>query len=169
MKKSFIIGLLALSFIFNGCGCSQDKIVVENDNLDKQEEQIENNVDSEQNNNINEPITEDYFIEIGALDFQNKINSNDTYIFFVGRDTCPACRSFKPTAIEFSSKEKINIYYVNTTNFSDNDWNIMNEIANISYIPTIIISKNNQIIYNEYGSKSYDDLKNIVEKYINGD
>ena len=161
--------MLVLSFIFNGCGCSQEETVVENDNLDKQEEQIENNVDNEQNNTINEPITEDYFIEIGALEFQNKINSDDSYIFFVGRDTCQACRNFKPTAIEFSSKEKVNIYYVNTTNFSDNDFAIMNQIANIPYIPTIIISKNYQIVYNEYGSKSYDDLKNIVEKYVNGD
>ena len=166
MKKAFLIMILFLSLIFNGCGCSQDETVVENDNLDKQEEQIENN---EQNNTINETITDDYFIDIGALEFQNKINSNDAYIFFVGRDTCPACRNFKPTAIEFSSKEKINIYYVNTTNFSDNDWNIMNKIVNIPYIPTIIISKNYQIIYNEYGSKGYNDLKNIVEKYINGD
>lgn len=156
MKKIFILLIIMSSFMV---GCQSDETTIENENLDKVINEVDTN---EEINNQNE----DYFIEINASDFKNKVSSNEKNIFFIGRDTCPACKTFKPTAIEFSSKEKIKIYYVNTTNFDTDDWNVIDEIVTIKYIPTIVISDNSQILYNEYGVKSYDVLKNIVQKYL---
>lgn len=156
MKKIFILVIIMSSFMV---GCQSDETTIENENLDK----VINEIDNDENiNNENQ----DYFIEITASDFKNKVNSNEKNIFFIGRDTCPACKTFKPIAIEFSSTEKINIYYVNTTNFDIDDWNIIDEIVTIEYIPTIVISDNSQILYNEHGVKSYDVLKSIAQKYL---
>lgn len=159
MKKLIIVLTILSSLIV---GCDKEENVIENDNLDKVDKQVDNNSNNNQTNN-NES---DYFIEISATEFENKVNSKDKNIFFIGRDTCPACRTFKPTAIEFSSKEKINIYYVNTTNATTEDWNTIFSIVEVEYIPTIVISDNSKILYNEHGVKSYDALKNIVNEYI---
>ena len=110
-------------------------------------------------------IDESNFYVIGAQKFKEMVNSNQKYLFFIGRDTCPACKQFKQIASSFSSKEKINIYYVNTTDFNQNEWNTVTEIVDISYIPTIIVSYNSKILYNEYGVHQYDKLKNLVDEY----
>ncbi len=157
MKKIIVILALLSSLMI---GCDKEETVIENENLDKVDKQID---DNKNNSNVNS----DYFVEISAAEFKNKVNSNEKNIFFIGRDTCPACQTFKPTTIEFSSKEKINIYYVNTTNVTTDDWNIISSIVEVKYIPTIVISDNSKILYNEYGVKSYDALKNIVNEYIN--
>lgn len=158
MQKIFILLVIIMSSFMVGCQ-SDETTTIENENLDK----VINEIDNDENiNNENQ----DYFIEITASDFKNKVNSNEKNIFFIGRDTCPACKTFKPIAIEFSSTEKTNIYYVNTTNFDIDDWNIIDEIVTVEYIPTIVISDNSQILYNEHGVKSYDVLKSIVKKYL---
>lgn len=156
MKKIIIILALLSSLMI---GCDKDEKVIENENLDK----VDNQIDDNDKNDVNQ----DYFIEISAAEFRNKVNSNEKNVFFIGRDTCPACQTFKPTAIEFSSKEKINIYYVNTTQSTQEDWNIISSIVKVDYIPTIVISDNSKILYNEHGVKSYDALKNIINEYIN--
>lgn len=156
MKKLMIILTLLSNFMI---GCDKEETVIENENLDK----VDSQIDDKDENNLNS----DYFIEISASEFRNKVNSNTQNIFFIGRDTCPACKTFKPTAIEFSSKEKINIYYVNTTNATGEDWSIISSIVEVEYIPTIVISDNSKILYNEYGVKSYDTLKSIVNQYMN--
>lgn len=156
MKKLMIILTLLSSLMI---GCDKEETVIENENLDK----VDSQIDDKDENNLNS----DYFIEISASEFRNKVNSNMQNIFFIGRDTCPACKTFKPTAIEFSSKEKINIYYVNTTNATEEDWSIISSIVEVEYIPTIVISDNSKILYNEYGVKSYDTLKSIVNQYMN--
>lgn len=156
MKKLMIILTLLSSLMI---GCDKEETVIENENLDK----VDSQIDDKDENNLNS----DYFIEISASEFRNKVNSNMQNIFFIGRDTCPACKTFKPTAIEFSSKEKINIYYVNTTNATGEDWSIISSIVEVEYIPTIVISDNSKILYNEYGVKSYDTLKSIVNQYMN--
>ncbi len=154
--KRIIVILTLLSIIT--IGCDKEETVIENENLDKVNKQVDDNKE------IN--LDENYFIEINATEFKNKVNSNEKNIFFIGRDTCPACKTFKPTAIEFSSKEKINIYYVNTTDATEEDWNIIFSIVEVEYIPTIVISDNSKILYNEHGVKSYDALKNIVNEYV---
>lgn len=156
MKKLIIILTLLSSIMM---GCDKEETVIENDNLDK----VDNQINDKEEDNLNS----NYFIEISASEFRNKVNSNTQNIFFIGRDTCPACQRFKPTAIEFSSKEKINIYYVNTTNATDEDWNIISSIVQVEYIPDIVISNNSKILYNEHGVKSYETLKNIVNEYMN--
>ena len=156
MKKIVIVLMFLSSFMI---GCQSEEIIVDNENLDKVDKQINSVI--EDNN-----IDYEYFIEISAQEFSDKVNSDTTHIFFIGRDTCPACRTFKPTAIEFSSKEKTIIYYVNTTDFEASDWSIIDNIVNVEYIPTIVISKNSKILYNEHGVKSYGVLKSIVEEYF---
>ncbi len=156
MKKIIIILALLSNLMI---GCNKEENVIENENLDKVDKQIDDKKESD--------LTSEYFIEISATEFKNKVNSKDKNIFFIGRDTCPACKTFKPTVTQFSNNEKINIYYVNTTNATEEDWNIIFSIVEVEYIPTIVISDNSNILYNEHGVKSYDTLKNIVNEYIN--
>lgn len=166
MKKIMIL-IITLSFFMIGCNNNQDKIV-DDEKINENEKVIENenlNKVDNQNDDIND-LDESFFEEISATEFKQMVSDNQKYVFFIGRDTCPACQNFKPIAKEFSSKEQINIYYVNSTYFSDSDWNIISSIVKVDYIPTIVISENSNILYNEHGVKSYEQLKNIMEEYL---
>ena len=161
MKKLISI-LLVFSYLFIGCNSSEN--IVENENLNKVDNIVEEKISSEE---IKEEIEDNsYFIVINASLFKEKFYNNEKNIFFVGRDTCPACKNFKPTVMEFANKEKINIYYVNIGNFENNDFDMISDFVNIQYIPTLIISNNGKILYNESSVKSYDVLKNLVEEYM---
>ena len=189
MKRKLLYIFLVF-FLLSGCSSENIDKTIDNENLNKvnsEENSIQNdnlNInDSEygdvQNDNLNindseygdvqndnlSDIDESNFYVIGAQKFKEMVNSNQKYLFFIGRDTCPACKQFKQIASSFSSKEKINIYYVNTTDFNQNEWNTVTEIVDISYIPTIIVSYNSKILYNEYGVHQYDKLKNLVDEY----
>ena len=174
MKKNLLYIFLVV-FLMSGCSSENIDKTIDNENLNKvnsEENSIQNdnlNInDSEygdvQNENLSD-IDESNFYVIGAQKFKEMVNSDEKYLFFIGRDTCPACKEFKQIASSFSSKEKINIYYVNTTDFNQNEWNTVTEIVDISYIPTIIVSYNSKILYNEYGVHQYDKLKNLVDEY----
>lgn len=160
MKKIFFALLVCSCFIL---GCQKKDKIIENENLNKEvtpDETISTTATTkivEKDNN--------YFIEISSLDFKNKVNSSETYIYFIGRDTCPACQKFKPIAKEFSSNEKITIYYVNTTNFDDSDWNIIDEFVDVKYIPTIVVSQKSSILYSKYGIHQYSELENLVHEF----
>ncbi len=163
MKKNILL-LAVFSFLLLGCNKNE---IIENENLNKVQNKTETNTTTKKVEDTNDDVeNSDYFIEINSSEFKDMVNSNNSYIFFIGRDTCPACMEFKPIAKSFSSKEKVNIYYVNTTHFNDDDWNIVDEIIEVTYIPTIVITKNSEILYNEYGVKSYEILKTLKDKYL---
>lgn len=163
MKKNILL-LAVFSLLLLGCNKNE---IIENENLNKVQNKTETSTTTKKIEDTNDDVeNSDYFIEINSNEFKNMVNSNNSYIFFIGRDICPACMEFKPIAKSFSSKEKVNIYYVNTTHFNDDDWNIVDEIIEVTYIPTIVITKNSEILYNEYGVKSYEILKTLKDKYL---
>ena len=174
MKKNLLYIFLVV-FLMSGCSSENIDKTIDNENLNKvnsEENSIQNdnlNInDSEynsiQNDNLSD-IDESNFYVIGAQKFKEMVNSDEKYLFFIGRDTCPACKQFKQIASSFSSKEKINIYYVNTTDFDQNEWNTVTEIVDISYIPTIIVSQKSSILYSKYGIHQYSELENLVHEF----
>lgn len=162
MKRTILTLLIFSSFTL---GCQKNDRIIENENLNKEENTSKNVTTTTITTTTTIEKNNQYFVEIDAMEFKNRVNSSNSYIFFIGRDTCPACQKFKPIAKEFSSKEKVTIYYVNTTSFDNSDWNIIDEIVDVTYIPTIIISKNSNILYSEYGVHQYSELENLVNDY----
>ena len=76
-------------------------------------------------------------------------SSNQT-IIFLGRPTCPYCEIAKPIIGKIAKEYKLNIYYLNTDEFSNDD-NVEfvrhNELFSEGYsTPMLLIISNNEIV-----------------------
>ena len=60
--------------------------------------------------------------ELTYAEYEEKILSNEPFIFIVERATCGHCQNFMPVAKEFAEKYNIPIYYVDTDKFGENDF-----------------------------------------------
>ena len=57
------------------------------------------------------------------------------------RDDCNNCVELKPKIINILEKYKIDMFYINTNDFSEEEYNSFNKIVNYSGTPTIIFVK----------------------------
>ena len=107
----------------------------------------------------------DYLLEIDSNKFFDLISSENNSVFYIGRDTCPACKKFKPVILRYSNDKKFIFYYLNLDNISDEDMYRINDFVEINYIPSLLIVSNKQTLYNEAGIKSYEELDLLLDKY----
>lgn len=113
------------------------------------------------------------FVKLDVKDIYSKISNNEVFLLYTGRDTCPWCRKLAPILYEFSLKEKINIYYLDSKN-TDKDFELkyFRESYDIEFVPSIIFyNKNNTHNKIEFDItlKNFDveSLKKSIQSYVN--
>ena len=60
--------------------------------------------------------------EITYAEYEEKIESQEPFIFIVERTTCSHCQNFMPIAKEFALKYNIPIYYIDTDKFEGDEF-----------------------------------------------
>lgn len=66
-------------------------------------------------------------------------------IVYIGRETCPYCRKFAKKLSDLVNEINTIIYYIDSSNSSDNYINSFREKYNIVTVPGFIIGKNGDI------------------------
>ncbi len=115
MKKSFrkiILLITLLVFIIPITGCSEKKRL-ESDRLHR----------------------------ISYTEFIKKRENKESFVLEIMRDDCHNCVELKPKIINILEKYKIDMFYINTNDFSEEEYNSFNKIVNYSGTPTIIFVK----------------------------
>src|SRR5699024_12537800 len=97
MKYLKFIFLSILFFILSGCSYTN-----ETNSVIEYQEIVEN------------------FNEISPNEISNKINNDNTFYLFIGRESCPYCRMFVPKLNKVEVKNDIQIKYLNIKNSKNN-------------------------------------------------
>ena len=78
-----------------------------------------------------------YIINSNIDDIEKKVNNNESFILYIGSKECHNCTSFTPKLEKIVNKNKISVYYIDTYNISDEDYNRLFKLVNYSGTPTL--------------------------------
>ena len=105
-------------------------------------------------------------LHMKELAFDNKIDS----IFYIGDETCAACVEFKPKLMTWCSQNHANIYYIQVTEMTEEDSNMLTDLTVGSYyewkdkntIPATYFMKQGEIVFRGESSNTI----NYLNKYV---
>ena len=109
------------------------------------------------------------FDEVTVKEIENKIERNDKFLLYVGRETCEWCRKIAPVLSQISQEKDIDIYYLDSSNTeSDSTLKTFRKSYGIKTVPAIIdFSSNGEYRFLECDlMNSRNDLVNTLSKLI---
>ena len=71
-------------------------------------------------------------------------NNNRKFILYVKQEGCPHCTAFTPTVEKVANKYKVQIYYINLTNLTKEDYELFNSEGFVNGTPTILFFENGE-------------------------
>lgn len=77
-------------------------------------------------------------IKISYTEFIKKVDNKETFVLEIMRKDCSACISFKPKLTEFLDENNLNIYYIDTNDFSEDEDIDFSKRINYTATPTIV-------------------------------
>lgn len=117
--------------------------------------------------------------EISYKEFNSMIKNKDDFIIFIGSSTCGHCTLFKDTVNDIVNNYKLDIKYIDVSNFSEDELSEFKKKINFSGTPTTAFIKDgkeycgtdgNCSYYRIVGNQDYDKVvKKLKQKgYIEG-
>lgn len=94
----------------------------------------------------------------------DKLLSNESLaVVYIGRETCPYCRKFTKKLSNLVNEINTTIYYIDSSNSSDNYINSFREKYNILTVPGFIVSKNGDIQVRCDSSTPEDEILEMIK------
>lgn len=109
------------------------------------------------------------FNEVNLDQYINLINGTEKSIVLVARPTCSYCELFTPILKQAMEQMDLTINYINTDNFSDDDWTKFNE--SLDYLnseewgtPLVLIVQNGEAIAENNGYVDLETIKSFFKE-----
>lgn len=109
------------------------------------------------------------FNKVSIDEYLNLIKSSDKQIILIARPTCGYCEKFTPILKQAMEDMNLTINYVNTDNFSGDDWskfqNSLDYLASNEWgTPLTLIVQNGEIVDKNNGYVELDAIKEFFTK-----
>lgn len=109
------------------------------------------------------------FNKVSIDEYLNLIKSSDKQIILIARPTCGYCEKFTPILKQAMEDMNLTINYVNTDNFSSDDWSkFQNSFDYLAYnewgTPLTLIVQNGEIVDKNNGYVELDAIKEFFTK-----
>lgn len=109
-------------------------------------------------------------------EYQKKIDDNESFVCIIERKTCSHCVSFMPVAEKFANDEKVPMYYIDTDEMNEEDWEKLPK-SNTFFkkkgdnwgTPTTIVLAGNVALDFVEGETTASELKKLYKKYFDLD
>lgn len=158
-RSNFFISILCIFIVAIICILGHINM---SENHDKQKELVAN-VNSENDivTNMYKKNTEK-FVPVSANEILND-DSKDSFLLYIGRETCPYCQKFVEELSKVSEKFGKTIYYLDSENVSeDKELQEVGKKFNIEAVPTLLsITKNKES--SKYSGESFDELEQWIK------
>ena len=114
--------------------------------------------------------------KLSYKEYQEKIDNNESFVFIVERTSCSHCQNFMPVAEKFAKDENLPMYYIDTDEMSEEDWDklpksntFFKKKGNDWGTPTILVLAGKDAVDYIEGETTASDLKKLYKKYFDLD
>lgn len=83
-------------------------------------------------------LTKDYTTKLSYSEFFNKWNNKESFILVISKSDCYYCNLYMPKIKKIANQNKINIYYVETDNFTADESDAFQNLIYYSGTPTTV-------------------------------
>lgn len=106
-------------------------------------------------------------------EYQEKIDNGDAFVVIIERAGCSHCINFMPVAEEFANSNNVPMYYIDTDEMDEDDWNAI--YTSNSFFkkkkdswgtPTTIVLLGNKALDYIEGETDADSLLELYSKYF---
>ena len=103
--------------------------------------------------------------EISYEEYVNMMENDDSFPLVIGSSTCSACSMFKQTMDSFIKKYQVEVYYIDISKLSEDDYNLLKSEVNFSSTPTTIFVENGKHTSVYYRIVGSDTMSNVINSY----
>lgn len=103
--------------------------------------------------------------EIDYMEYNEMIGNNETFPLVIGSATCSACSLFKPIMEAFISKYQVEVYYIDISKLSEEDFNFFKSQIGFSSTPTTIFFEDGEQTSAYYRIVGSESLSSVVAAY----
>lgn len=114
--------------------------------------------------------------KLSYSEYMEKINNDDAFVVIISRATCSHCVTFKPIAEGFASDNNLPMYYVDTDDFTEEEWGSF-EKSNTFFkknsgnwgTPTTLVLAGSECVDSIEGVTDEESLMDLYNKYFDLD
>lgn len=103
------------------------------------------------------------FKKVTSTQADELLSNEDFAVTYIGRGTCPFCRKFAKKLSALTNQINTTIYYVDSSDFSDDLTSSFREKYNIVTVPGFIVSKNKEIEVRCDSSLPEDEILDLLK------
>lgn len=103
--------------------------------------------------------------EIGYVEYNEMIDNSETFPLVIGSSTCSACSLFKPIMENFISKYQVEVYYIDLSKLSEEDFNSLKAQVGFSSTPTTVFFEDGSQTSSYYRIVGSESLSSVVSAY----
>lgn len=152
---SLVVGLV-FGFLISGT-IGIDFFPTENNNNEVTQEDL---LKDEEGFRLAYNLTESIYVPIYGSDVYEMMENNETFVLYIGRDTCPYCQQFVPNLMEAAENLDIDtLYHVDTIDPSNSSF-IDDE--NINYTPTTYIIVDGVVVRSVIGFQTTTEIQQVL-------
>lgn len=107
------------------------------------------------------------YVHISYEDFNAKKEVRDSFPLVIGSSTCSACAMYKVTMKKFIEEYQIEVFYIDVSELSEEDYNKLKSEINFSGTPTTVFYEDGKLTsyYNRLGGA--EDITGVVNIFKN--
>ncbi len=112
----------------------------------------------------------DYQIAVNRLQkisleaVEQKIQHQESFYLYTGRESCPYCQEFAPKLAKAVDETKITVYYLDSEHIDKTSWNHFKTTVGFKIIPNLTYFKNGTV-YDRLSKASQASIE-VIESFI---
>ena len=92
----------------------------------------------------NKEETSEYLHKMSYTEYVKKIDNKESFVVEIMSKDCSACKGFRPKLVAFLNEYKVDMYYIDLDDFSEEEYESFDKLVKFTGTPTTIFIKDGE-------------------------